>query len=362
MQTLTTTTASCCVPKDSFASQRVDANGRRRIRGFTLIESLFSIAIIGFLGAILLPHLSRFRQLTARATVHSDLKQLFVWYEIVKDDSGSYPVSLDGFPAFGSFMREDGQVKDATYNYCFQVLVSTSDHFVIEARPCHGGGDGTTVYCIDETYEIVDCGTDDGAVHDEQARMHAVQRLTFEAFHQVITSSGEDDLAQEVKPLLALDETEDFAFNVLDANLDGELAQEELLQFGQSLEDDPPLIAITRQFVRDCSSILRLDVGEYDVVSRDDLQGETAELLSPVALAEFVMDSVSKHGVAQALSQKLFAAERLESRDDLTAAAGAIRAFKHQLQAQQGKSLTIEDADILRTMVDVVFPSLAFGN
>jgi hypothetical protein len=367
MPTLTKLTAPS---RTSHAGQEYHCfkmDGRQRVRGFTLVESLFAIAFIALMVPLLDARVHYAQLASVRVTIEDDLRGLADWFQDTKQKTNKFPESLDDFPrdAIKHIEFRDGAIKDKSYNYCFRLLELTDFHFVIEARPCDGGGDGTVVYCVDETHaetrQVVTCGTDEGAVQDQEVRDLTVKLLAFKSIHHVIASSDEVDLAREIRSFVALEETRDLVFDVMDGNQDGQIAQGELLAFGQPREDDPPSIAIARQFLRESSSILRLDVGQYDGIRREDLEGEPADLLSPSTLADFVRVSASRPGVAHALNQKLLTAELAEARDDFESGAGAIRAFKNQLRAQRGKSLTFEDADVARTMVDVVFPNLVFG-
>ena len=141
MQTLTRLTARYRATQIPRESHTVDMDCRRRMRGFTLVQSLFAIALIAIPGGLLVRNVSSLRILNASANVKSELKQILTWCELVKQDIGNYPVSLNGLPApyNANLVWEEGHLKHATYNYCFSVLASTSDHVIIEARPCDGG-------------------------------------------------------------------------------------------------------------------------------------------------------------------------------------------------------------------------------
>ena len=59
--------------------------------GFTLVELLIVVAIIGILAAIAVPHLSSYRQKVYNAAAQSDLKNVRVTLESYFADNISYP-------------------------------------------------------------------------------------------------------------------------------------------------------------------------------------------------------------------------------------------------------------------------------
>lgn len=75
------------------------------VKGFTLIETLIVVAIIGILSAIAIPQLYSYRLKSFNLTALSDLKNFRVCIESSHSESNLYPVSVAGgetLPGSGS--------------------------------------------------------------------------------------------------------------------------------------------------------------------------------------------------------------------------------------------------------------------
>ena len=65
-------------------------------KGFTLIELMIVIAIIGILAAIAIPQFSAYRQKAYNSAAQSDLKNLKTGMEAYMAEFQEYPASLAG--------------------------------------------------------------------------------------------------------------------------------------------------------------------------------------------------------------------------------------------------------------------------
>lgn len=67
---------------------------RRPTAGWTLVEVLIVLAIIGLLATIIIPKFTRPREKALVATMKSDLRNLLTVEEIWKADSGTYATTI----------------------------------------------------------------------------------------------------------------------------------------------------------------------------------------------------------------------------------------------------------------------------
>lgn len=78
-------------------------------KGFTLVELLVVVAIIGVLSALIMTNLVGIRQRARDAQRKSDMRQIQSSLELYRSDAGSYPVTAS-FPSCGSSLSNGATV------------------------------------------------------------------------------------------------------------------------------------------------------------------------------------------------------------------------------------------------------------
>ena len=103
-------------------------NKKRGTKGFTLIELMIVIAIIGILAAIAIPQFAAYRVRAYNASAESDLKALQTTFEVFFNDYDEYPNARAAAEATTPFQFVDTAGNAVTFGASKSVWIAVGSH------------------------------------------------------------------------------------------------------------------------------------------------------------------------------------------------------------------------------------------